>query len=166
MTNFDEFKQKAKETMETIADRSVELYKIAEEKTKVIAKTTKLSTEIALEKGALRNLYKELGRMYYDLHGSLPDAALTQTCTEIASALGCISAKQNEIDELRRDYDFAYNTDSDTDTEDDEEQDVEVEIIVEEFENPVTSEMREPADLDENSAEAENAAQNPPEFRL
>ena len=50
MSNYDEFKQKAKDTAETIADKSVEFYKFAEEKTRIIANLTKLSTEIALEK--------------------------------------------------------------------------------------------------------------------
>lgn len=163
MNNFDEFKQKAKDTMETIADRSVELYKIAEEKTKVIAKTTKLSTEIALEKGSLRKLYRELGKMYYDLNGSSPETAFAQICAEIASSLACIAAKQKEIDELKCDYDFSDNPDM---GEDEEDLDADVEIIIEEFETPVQPEKTEPVDLDENTAEAEGANQNPPQFKL
>lgn len=162
MNNFEEIKQKAKDTMETIADKSVELYKIAEEKTKVLAKTTKLSTEIALEKGSLRKLYRELGKMYYDLNGSSPETSFSQICSEIATSLSCISAKQKEIDDLKSDYDFSYDMDAD----DDEDLDADVEIIIEEFEKPVQPAKTEPVDLDENTAEAENANQNPPEFKL
>lgn len=162
MNNFDEIKQKAKDTMETIADKSVELYKIAEEKTKVLAKTTKLSTEIALEKGSLRKLYRELGKMYYELNGSSPETSFSQICTEIAFSLGCIAAKQKEIDDLKNDYEFSYDMDAD----DDEDLDTDVEIIIEEFEKPIQPAKTEPVDLDENTAEAENANQNPPEFKL
>jgi hypothetical protein len=101
MANFDEFKKAAKETMGTIADRSVELYKIAEEKTKIIAKRTKLSAEIAVEKGGVRNLYKEIGKIYYELHKNDPELALRQLCAEVDSSWELIALKQQELDELK-----------------------------------------------------------------
>ena len=101
MTNFDELKQKAKDTMETIADKSVELYKVAEEKARLLAKITKLSTEITFEKGDLRKHYRELGQKYYELHKDAPEESLVQSCVEIAKSLETISTKQREIDALR-----------------------------------------------------------------
>ncbi|NMA25081.1 MAG: hypothetical protein GX936_05370 [Clostridiales bacterium] len=68
MTNFEDLVQKAKDTMETIADKSIELYKAAEEKTKLLAKMTKLGAEITMEKGNVRKLYREIGKKYYELH--------------------------------------------------------------------------------------------------
>jgi hypothetical protein len=94
MSNFEEFKQKAKDTAETIADKSVEFYKFAEEKTKIIAKLTKLSTEIALQKNTVKKLYTDLGKKYYELYQEEPVEALKQTCEEITAALEIIEKKQ------------------------------------------------------------------------
>ena len=101
MANFDELKQKAKDTMETIADKSVELYKIAEEKAKLLAKIARLSAEVALEKGDLRKHYRELGQLYYELHLAAPEESLAQSCAEITASLEFIAAKQKEIDDLK-----------------------------------------------------------------
>jgi hypothetical protein len=111
MTNFDEFKQIAKDKMETIADRSVELYKIAEEKTKLFAKMTRLSTEVALEKGTVRRLYKEIGKKYYELHKASSEDELTQACAEVTSSLECIAAKLAEIEELKKSIDCTVKED-------------------------------------------------------
>ena len=101
MKDFEEFKQVAKETVETIADKSIELYKIAEEKTKLLAKMTKLSTEITLEKGNVRKLYREIGKKYYDLHKLSPENALAQPCAEVTISLDSITAKQMKFEELK-----------------------------------------------------------------
>ncbi len=101
MSNFDELKKTAKETMETIADRSVELYKIAEEKTRIIAKRTRLSAEIAVEKGGVRNLYKEIGKTYYELNKNDPQPPFKQLCAEVDAAMEVIDAKQKELDALK-----------------------------------------------------------------
>lgn len=162
MSNFDELKQKAKDTMETIADKSVELYKIAEEKTKIIAKITKLSTEIALEKGNVRKLYREIGKRYYELHNASPEEELAQTCAEVKNALECIVAKQKEVGELKNALDLGEKGDMNADEDDD---DIEVEIIIEDLAAPsqaVSDDKTE--DLDENTAEAEDVV--PPAFKL
>ena len=101
MSNFNGFKKMAKETMETIADRSAELYRIAEEKTKIIARRTKISAEIAVEKGSVRNLYKEIGKVYYALHRDTPEPSLKPLCAEIDEAIERINEKQQELDELK-----------------------------------------------------------------
>lgn len=160
MANFDEFKQKAKDTMESIADRSVELYKIAEEKTKLFAKITKLSTEIALEKGTVRKLHREIGKKYYELHKSAPEEALAQSCAEVTAALDCISAKQKEIEELKSFYDIG---DKDYVASDADDQDVEVEIIIEGLDDDAADESES---LDDNSAQAEGIKQEPTEFKM
>ena len=41
MSNFDGIKKAAKETMGTLADKSMELYRIAEEKTRLCGQTDK-----------------------------------------------------------------------------------------------------------------------------
>ncbi len=101
MSNFEELKQRAKDAVESIADKSIELYKATEEKTKLLAKTTKISAEITMEKGALRRLYREIGQKYYEAHKEAPEPSLEQLCTEVTTTLARISAKQREIEELR-----------------------------------------------------------------
>jgi hypothetical protein len=117
MDNFDDFKKKAKETMETIADKSVELYKIAEEKTKILARTTKLQAEIALERGNVRRLYKEIGKTYYELHKEAPETALEQKCGDVTVSLDRIATKLQEIQDIKKAA---------------EQNDIDVEIIMEE----------------------------------
>ena len=106
MANFDDLKQKAKETLDVLADVSAEFYKKAEEKTKAVARTTKLSTEIAREKGNLRKLYAEIGTMYYDLHKDDPEEAMAQSCHEVQYTIERILQKQQEIQGLKKDCDI------------------------------------------------------------
>ena len=101
MANFDDFKQKAKDAAETIAEKSVEYYKIAEEKTKIFAKSTKLSTEISFEKGNLRKFYTEIGRIYYANHKDNPEEVLAQVCAEATASIEKIKIKQCELDKLK-----------------------------------------------------------------
>ena len=118
MANFDNFKQLAKDAAGTIADVSVELYKRAEEKTKVIAKTTKLNSEISRERNLIRRLYSETGKQYYALHKDDAEGALAQNCAEITFGFERIAAKQREIEEIKA----AANV---------KDEDIEVEIIAE-----------------------------------
>jgi hypothetical protein len=170
MANFDDFKQKAKDTMETIADRSVEFYKIAEEKTKIFAKITKLGAEIALEKGNVRKLYREIGSKYYELHKASPEDALAQTCTEVTGALENIAAKQKEIEELKNSYDLGVKDEA---AATDDDKDVEIEIIVEEFDKPEQDEAAgkpepsgESAIGDDETDGEDIIGKSPPEFKI
>ncbi|MDR2357272.1 MAG: hypothetical protein LBD92_04200 [Oscillospiraceae bacterium] len=101
MSNFNELKEKAKATVGAIADVSVELYKTAGEKAKLLAKITKLSAEIAREKSAVRRLYGEIGSLYYELHKSDPEARLASQVTDITDAFARIADRQTEIDILK-----------------------------------------------------------------
>ena len=112
MTNFENFKKKAKDALEAITDVSVEAYKLAEEKTKALARSTKLSADISREKAQIKRLYCELGSMYYNAHKDNPEEAFVQTCTEITSSVERIAEKQKEIDELKKRGDFHHHEDS------------------------------------------------------
>lgn len=168
MANFNELKQKAKDTIETIADKSVELYKVAEEKTKLLAKITKLSADITFEKGDLRKLYRELGKMYYDRYKDNPDTDLAQSCTEITATLERISVKQKEIDVLRGFAEYepvAEDEDVDADTGD-------VDIIVDEYDasapghtNEAFRSVQDTDTIEEPEGDAE-PGKAPPTFRL
>jgi len=101
MANYEDFRKKAKDALDTLADVSVEAYKIAEEKTRVLAKRAKLTAAIANERASVRRLKVEIGGTYYKLHKDAPDDALKQLCDEVTFALDSIAAKQRELEELR-----------------------------------------------------------------
>ena len=102
MPNYDEFKKKAKDAFETIADVSVEAYKIAEEKAKLFARRAKLTAEITREKSVIRKLKYEIGGTYYDLHKDDAEPDLKNSCDGITTALDNIAAKRAELEDLKR----------------------------------------------------------------
>jgi hypothetical protein len=170
MANFEELKQKAKDTMETIADKSVELYKAAEEKTRLFAKITKLGAEITLEKGTLRKLYREIGQKYYELHKASPEEALAQSCIEVTASLETIAAKQKEIQELKNSDNLGERNAAEADTQ---EKDADVEIIIEDLEGSAgdnaanTAATLHEVPVDEPVETTDDIiSKSPPEFRM
>ena len=101
MANYDDIRKKAKDALDTLADVSVEAYKLAEEKTRVLAKRAKLTAAIANERASVRRLKVEIGGTYYKLHKDAPDDELKQLCDEVTFALDSIAAKQRELEDLR-----------------------------------------------------------------
>ena len=104
MATYDDFKKKAKEALDTIADVSVEAYKIAEERAKIIARRAKLNTDITREKASVRRTKIRIGEAYYELRKDDPDEALKEFCDSITVSLDLIAAKQRELEELKRGF--------------------------------------------------------------
>lgn len=105
MANLNELKDKALSAMGTIIDKSTELYGIAEEKAKYIAKTTKLKADIAKDRTEQKKLYADLGSMYFSLHKDSPEDGLLQICEEIKVIADKIELKQRELDSLASEAD-------------------------------------------------------------
>jgi len=101
MPNYDEFKKKAKDAIGTFADASVDAYKVAEEKTKVLARKTKLRAGIVNDKATIRRLSVELGTKYYNKYKDDEGSEFKQLCEEIKSAHEKIAVKEEEIAELK-----------------------------------------------------------------
>jgi len=101
MANYDEFKKRAKDAFDTIADVSVEAYKIAEEKARILARKAKLSAGITHERAIIRRLKMEIGNVYYKLNSESPGEEFKQFCEDITASLERIAAKQRELEELR-----------------------------------------------------------------
>jgi hypothetical protein len=118
MTNFDDFKQKAKETVGVIADASVELYKIAEEKTKILAKTAKLQAENSGDRNSIKKLYTEIGKLYYAKYRDDTKPELDQNCAEITAAFERITNRLIEIENLKKASPVDDEPDYDEDAED------------------------------------------------
>jgi len=101
MANYDDFKKKAKDAIDTIADVSIEAYKMAEEKAKIFAKRAKLTAEITRERTIVRRSHISIGTTYYELHKDAPEEALKQNCEDITNALDRIAAMQRQLEDLK-----------------------------------------------------------------
>jgi len=129
MANYDDFRKKAKDALDTLADVSVEAYKIAEEKARVLAKRAKLTAAIANEKASVRRLKVEIGGIYHKLYKDSPADELKELCDEITFALESIAAKQRELEDLRSGKTCCCEPEGCCDTEADEEAEEEAEDV-------------------------------------
>ena len=102
MSNYDEFKRKAKDAFDSFADASVDAYKVAEEKTRILARKTKLRAGIVNDKATIRRLSVELGTKYHAKYKDDENAEFGQICGEITCAHERIAAKEEEIAELKK----------------------------------------------------------------
>jgi len=102
MPNYDDFKRKAKDALDSFADASVDAYKTAEEKTRVLARKTKLRAGIVNDKATVRRLSVDLGSRYYKKYKDDEASEFRQICEEITCAYDRIAAKEEEIAELKK----------------------------------------------------------------
>jgi len=102
MPSNEDFKKKVKDAFSTIADVSVEAYKLAEEKSRILAKKAKLNAGIANEKATIRRLNVEIGATYYKMYKDSPDDALKQQCEGVTAAYERIEQKQRELESLKK----------------------------------------------------------------
>jgi len=120
MADFSEIKKKILETASQVADASVDLYKKAEGKSKAVVKSTKLLSDISSEQVAIKRLYAEIGKTYYETHKLFPEPELEGFCNEITAANERIAILRAAREELRTgdDADFIEEDDVDHDCED------------------------------------------------
>jgi len=102
MPNYDDFKKKAKDALDSFADASVDAYKTAEEKTRILARKTKLRAGIVNDKATIRRLSVELGTRYHTKYKDDENSEFRQICEEITGAHNRIAEKEEEIAELKR----------------------------------------------------------------
>ena len=100
MSNFDDLKEKAKDTIETIADVTQETYKTVESKAKALARRAKLTAAITKERTIIRRNHIEMGTIYYELHKNKPAKALQENCEAITGALERIAEMEEEISNI------------------------------------------------------------------
>ena len=101
MPKYDDLKKKAMDALDTIADASVDAYKVAEEKTRVLARKTKLRAGIVNDKATIRRLSVDLGTAYYNKYKDDPNSEFRQLCEEISGAHEKIANKEEEIAALK-----------------------------------------------------------------
>ena len=101
MPNYDDFKKKAKSALDSFADASIDAYKAAEEKTRILARKTKLRAGIVNDKATIRRLSVELGTRYYKKYKDDENNEFGKICGEISEAHDRIAQKEMEIAELK-----------------------------------------------------------------
>lgn len=101
MADGEQFKNKAKETIETIVDVGVETYKVAEERARVLAKKTKLRAGIVNDKATVRRLSVEIGTKYYDMFKDSPAPEFEKLFADVTAAHEAIADKERQIEELK-----------------------------------------------------------------
>ena len=112
MPNYDDLKKKAKVALDSFADASLDAYKVAEEKTRILAKRTKLRAGIVNDKATVRRVSVELGNAYYKKYKDDDSAEFNELCEEIKCAYERIAEKEAEIAELKANAANVANTTS------------------------------------------------------
>ena len=100
--DFDRFKEKALATAGKVADKSASIARAAGDKAKLVGRITKLKTEIAMEKDAVRKNFADIGKLYYEKHRENPDPDMAQAVAEVSLSLDTIEAKQQEVVALKK----------------------------------------------------------------
>ncbi|MDR0858035.1 MAG: hypothetical protein LBN97_03280 [Oscillospiraceae bacterium] len=115
--NFEEFKERATETAEFVAGKTVQFAKYAGEKVGTAAKVAKLNAEILAEKDNLRKSYQRIGKLYVELYAATPHDDIAAELDIVHSAQDKIDELKNKIDEIKTDA--GWNGGSDADFEED-----------------------------------------------
>lgn len=123
MLSFDELKDKVLATAGTVADKSVEMAKAAGDKAKIVAKITRLNTELAAEKETLRRTYQEMGKLYYEQHRTSPEESMAQAVADVEYSLEKLEMKRQQVSDLKTELkstgeDYMDFEDEDGDTDD------------------------------------------------
>ena len=101
MSSFEEIREKASEIAGEVADKSLIFAKKAADKTRAVAKITKLSAEIAAEKSRVKKNYAEIGRLYYEKYKDEPEENVAQAVSEISISMEIIESKRADIEEIK-----------------------------------------------------------------
>ena len=114
------------DTISTVADKVLDFADTAADNAKVGQQIAKLFVEKKKEESALEDTYKELGKLYYEMHKTEAEGVLADLCMEIENTLINIEEIDSEIEGLKQ----AANVDLDDleesisiDLRDDEDED-------------------------------------------
>lgn len=89
------------DTFSTVADKVLDLADAAADTAKTGQQIAKLYVEKKKEEGALEDAYKELGKLYYELHKTEAEGVLADLCMEIENTLVNIEDIESEIEALK-----------------------------------------------------------------
>lgn len=101
MADYNEIKDTVLGALGTAADITRGFVNKAADKTKDVAKLTKLNVELSAEKETVQKAYLEMGKLYYETHKNAPEGFFVQLCDEITLANQHIGKLTAEIDALK-----------------------------------------------------------------
>lgn len=99
--DFDNLKETLTDTISTVADKVLDFADSAADTAKVGQQIAKLFVEKKKEESALEDAYKELGKLYYDMHKTEAEGVLADLCMEIENTLVNIEDITAEIEGLK-----------------------------------------------------------------
>ena len=97
----DNIKETLTDTISTVADKVLDLADTAADNAKIGQQIAKLFVEKKKEESALEDAYKELGKLYYDMHKTEAEGVLADLCMEIENTLINIEDINAEIEALK-----------------------------------------------------------------
>ena len=89
------------DTISTVADKVLDLADGVADTAKTGQQLAKLYVEKKKEETALENAYKELGKLYYDLHKEEAEGVIADLCAEIENTLVNLEDINSEIEALK-----------------------------------------------------------------
>ena len=97
----DNLKETLTDTISTVADKVLDFADTAADNAKIGQQIAKLFMEKKKEESALEDAYKELGKLYYDMHKTEAEGVLADLCMEIENTLINIEDINAEIEALK-----------------------------------------------------------------
>ena len=111
MAEFNEIKERVLSTIGTVADMTKDAAAKTADKAKSLAKIAKITVGINSDKETVKKAYAEIGKLYYEKHGSNPDGFFSQLCSEVSEANIRIEEKEREIAIIKADMNDKENFD-------------------------------------------------------
>jgi hypothetical protein len=90
MALFDKIGEKITSTSKEVA-----------KKTKNLTEAARLNMQISNEEDSIRNVYGQIGKLYYDLFSASPDERFVLLCTTITESLKKIDEYKNQIQTIK-----------------------------------------------------------------
>ena len=103
MSGFDDFVDKAGEIAAKAAEKAKDLAAVAAEKAREVSRVAKLNMDISAKRDVMKKAYGELGKLYFESHGTAPEEPFAQVCQEIELARTAIAEMEEEIARIKAD---------------------------------------------------------------
>lgn len=87
--------------IEKIADTISDKGKEAAEKAKELAEIANLKSQIGTCEEVIKKKYMEIGKLYFELYGDMPEEPFEKACRSIKNARGGVEELQNKIKEIK-----------------------------------------------------------------
>lgn len=101
---FKDLKEKAQALCQTGLEKGSSLAQTGLGKAQQVSAMAKLKAANLSEEETLRRAYQELGRLYFEKHGSAPEEEFLGVCATIDEALATIQINQAKLEELAADF--------------------------------------------------------------